>query len=295
MNGRTRLAISNRFDDLLDSLKPSKRETDAVAKHQLVLKTRLGSVLSAYPPLRMGSYTRGTAITRTSDLDLLIRLPADARKKAGGIIISSSTVLDNVRITAQSRLPHTTLRRDEQAIVINYADGTQVDLVPAFFRSFDKQPIFEIPDGEGWWMPTSPQRHGSFIQEANKASGSKLKGIVRLVKCWRTRRITQIPLSSLHLELAVAVERTCIGAKSYSDCLSATFLALAKRKGAALHDPVLQGLIKAIDTDAKRRTLVAALEHAAFHAASAYDAEIKGETKEAIRQWSIVFNGCFPS
>lgn len=294
MNGRTRLAISNRFDNLLDSLKPSKRETDAIAKHQLVLKSRLGNVLSAYPPLRMGSYTRGTAITRTSDLDLLIRLPADARKRAGGLI-SSHTVLDNVRITAQSRLPQTTLRRDEQAIVINYADGTQVDLVPAFFRSFDKQPIFEIPDGEGWWMPTSPQRHGSFIQEANKASGSKLKGIVRLVKFWRTGRITHIPLSSLHLELAVAIERTCIGAKSYSDCLSATFLALAKRQGAALRDPVLQGLIKAVDTDAKRRTLIAALEHAAVHAASAYDAEINGETKEAIRQWSIVFNGRFPS
>ena len=292
MNGRTRLAISNRFDNLLDSLKPGKRETDAIAKHQLVLKLRFGNALSAYPPLRMGSYTRGTAITRVSDLDLLIRLPAEARKRADGFV-SSHTVLDSVRNTAQSRLPQTTLGRDEQAIVINYADGVRVDLVPAFFRSFDKHPIFDIPDGEGWWMPTSPQRHGSFIQEANKASGSKLKGIVRLVKFWRVSRSTQIPLSSLHLELALAIERTCIGARSYSDCLSATFLALAKRKGSALRDPVLQGLIKAVDTDTKRKNLVAALEHAAVHSASAYAAEVNGETKEAIRQWNIVFNGGF--
>lgn len=293
MNDRSRLAIARRFRSLLETLQPTKREADAIARHQLVLRSRFGTALSAYAPLRMGSYARGTAITRSSDLDLLLRFPAEARKRAN-VLVSSYTVLDNVRIQAQARLPQTDVGRDKQAIVIDYADGTRVDLVPAFFLSFDKHPVFEIPDGAGWWMPTSPQRHGSFIQGANKASGSKLKSVAQLVKLWRIARLTPIPLGSLHLELFLATEGTCIGAKSYSECLSSTFKALARRRGAALRDPVLGGLITAVDTDAKRGTLVAAFEHGSLHSGCAFSAEINGDTQEAIRQWNIVFNGRFP-
>ena len=293
MNDRSRSAVARRFRSLLEALQPTKREADAITRHQIVLRSRFGTALSAYAPLRMGSYTRGTAITRSSDLDLLLRFPAEVRKR-GNTIVSSYTVLDSVRLQAQARLPQTNVGRDKQAIVIGYADGARVELVPAFFLSFDKHPVFDIPDGTGWWMPTSPERHGSFIQKANKASGSKLKGVAQLMKFWRYTKLTPIPLGSLHLELVLATERTCIGAKSYSECLSSTFKALAQRSGAALRDPVLGGLIMAVNTDAKRETLTAALEHGAIHSGRAFRAENSGDTQEAIRQWNIVFNGGFP-
>jgi predicted nucleotidyltransferase len=293
MNDRTRFAIARRFGELLESLNPTIREEEAISTHQQVLQSRFGTSLSAYPPLAFGSYPRRTAITRYSDLDLLLRLPAEVRKR-GGEFVSSNTVLDNVRRQAQDRLPLTSVGRDEHAIVIAYADGTRIDLVPAFFCSFNTHPVFEIPDGKGWWMPTSPAQHKTFIQTADQESAGKLKGVAKLVKFWRFTRQTPIPLSSIHLELILAVERTCIGARSYSACLNWTFHVLARRRGAGLRDPVLGGLIPAVNTDAKRTELNGALDHAVLHAGAAVNAESSGDTQEAIRQWNIVFNGYFP-
>jgi len=72
------------------------------------------------------------------------------------------------------------------------------------------------------------------------------------------------------------------------------FQVLARRNGAAIRDPVLGGLIKAADSDAKRVRLAAALEYASLHAGHAFSAELIGDTQEAIRQWRIVFNDRFP-
>ena len=174
MNDRSRLAIARRFRSLLETLQPTKREADAIARHQLVLRSRFGTALSAYAPLRMGSYARGTAITLLTTWTFSY---ASLRKLGKGptcwfLLIPSWTTSGSRHRPCSGKQ---TVWRDKQAIVIDYADGTRVDLVPAFFLSFDKHPVFEIPDPAGLRMPTSPQRHGSFIEGANKASGSKLR------------------------------------------------------------------------------------------------------------------------
>ena len=131
-------------------------------------------------------------------------------------------------------------------------------------------------------------------KQANKASGSKLKGVVQLVKSWRFTKITPIPLSSLHLELALATAGTCIGAKSYSECLTSTFQVLARRNGAAIRDPVLGGLIKAADTRRKARETRSCVRVRIASCWARLSAELIGDTQEAIRQWRIVFNDSFP-
>ena len=91
-----------------------------------------------------------------SDLDLLLRFPAEARKRAN-VLVSSYTVLDNVRIRHRpASRKQTMFGRDKQAIVIDYADGTRVDLVPAFFLSFDKHPVSKYRTARAGDFPDKP-------------------------------------------------------------------------------------------------------------------------------------------
>jgi len=220
--------------------------------------------------------------------------------------MSSDTVLKNVREHLQGRYTTTEIERDGEAIVVNFADGSYpVDIVPAVYAhsepvSFNgaeikKYPVFKIPDGEGGWMFTSPLAHAQYLQIQNRRSGGKLYNVVRLLKFWRSCRSPRIPLNSFHVELLLASQATCIGAKSYGQCVYEAFAELNRRECRALQDPIgISGMVKAAGTDAKKERVQDAVYFSLQHAASALDAEDDGDTVEALRQWDIVFNYQFP-
>lgn len=291
---RTRAAVARRFQTLILRLQPSPAERVRFNRHHATIIQRLNSVLRTIPPVRMGSYTRDTAISGYSDLDLLLPLRA-AEVKWGNGLKSSDTVLGTIRAELNSRFLQTDIGRDGQAIVVSFSDGTNIDVVPGYFTGFDRVPVYRIPDGSGGWMNTSPMRHNAYLTKADENSGGKLKRVAQLVKFWRFTRAPAIPLSSFHVELLLACEGTCVGVKGYSAVLDDAFDVLARRQGRGLQDPVgISGLISAANTQAKRDALAASLKDAAFHARSAYVAEINGDTDEAVRQWNLVFNGYFP-
>jgi hypothetical protein len=102
-------------------------------------------------------------------------------------------------------------------------------------------------------------------------------------------------MSSFHVELLLASDDTCVGAKSYSECLAVALRLLAARQGRALRDPVgVSGVVTSAGTQAKKDALVVSVTESAMHATSAFQAELSDNTEEAIRQWNIVFNGRFP-
>jgi hypothetical protein len=80
-------------------------------------------------------------------------------------------------------------------------------------------------------------------------------------------------------------------ARSYSHTLADCFIALAKRRGQALQDPLgISGFVPLAATSAKRDQARAALDYAAEHASKAVALEDRGRFAEAHDQWSIVFN-----
>ena len=205
---------------------------------------------------------------------------------------SSSTVLNKVRLQLQGRFTSTAIGRDRQAVVISFAGGHRVDVVPAFYGGQGPHgyPIYQIPDGGGGWMDTSPQAHNSYIKRENARSLGKLKNVAKLIKFWRTRRKTHVPLNSFYLELLLAEEGVCLGAKSYERCLHEAFALLAGRRCRALRDPLgISDPVPATNTDAKRRSVQKAVELAAGQCYRALAAEDKGREAEASRLWHLVF------
>jgi hypothetical protein len=159
----------------------------------------------------------------------------------------------------------------------------------------DKWPIYYMPDGAGGWMRTSPELHNKFIREANARSGQKLRRTVQLIKYWRECRSPRIPISSFYLDLLIAEQRICEGAKSYSQCLAEAFALLARYRCQAYTDPLgVAEVIDAVKTGGQRDAALRSVSYAHDHASRALMAELRGNHLEACRQWDIVFNGQFP-
>jgi len=290
------MSISQSFGSLIKRIQPLTSETASAKQHLSTIKTRLETVFELSSCRATGSFTRGTSIRGSSDIDLF---PVFRKTNFtwGGILISSTRALENVRQQLLKRYPNTTLGRDVTAITISFSDGQVVDVVPALFDSMyqGKWPIYLIPDGIGGWMQTAPSLYDAYIAQANTQSGGKLRYVAQMMKYWRECRSPRIPLSSFHIEMVLATEGVCKGIKSYSDCVRDLLRSLTNRECRAIRDPYgIAGNISSVKTAAQRESAFASVRNSRDHANSAVEAEI-WSIIEARRQWGIVFNGRFPN
>lgn len=289
--------VANAFHDLLGRIQLTVRDTTLFESHAASIRNALSAAtsfeLKRLTPI--GSFSRNTAVHDVSDADLLALLTR-ASVSVGRTFQTSDTVLAKVRSVLSARFPNTEVARDGQAVVIDFGDGSHpVDVVPAVWVSQDghkNYPVYVIPDGAGWWKRTSPTSHNRFIQDADGRAGGKLTYAAQLLKYWCWTRATPVPLSGFHIELRLAVDRICEGARSYATILDDALTRLGRRGCSGLYDPLgISGRILAVSTDAKQASACMSVETSAGHARRAVFAEQRGHDVEALRQWNIVFNG----
>jgi len=289
------MTISDAFKSLLARIAPLQSEIDAAECHIATIRTRLAEAYTLKGFVRAGSYSRGTFIRGSSDVDLFAVVTRDDARWGRGYM-KSDTMLNNFRDELAARFRSTPVSRDIHAIVVCFSD-CQVDVVPTFFAGMTsaKYPMYSIPDGRGEWMTTSPAHHNAHIREADEASRSKLRGTAQLLKFWRECRQSPVPISSFHIEMVLASEGTCRGIKSYAECLTEVLQGLAQRECRGLQDPLrISGLLPAVKSAAGREPALDSVKYSRDHAKLALIAERKGDLREAHRQWDIVFRGSFP-
>lgn len=289
------MAVSDRFKTLIERVEPSATAQQLFQSHRASVTARLKAVFAANKVMLIGSHARGTALGGSSDIDLLLVLSRSEVTRSGSLV-SSNTVLKNVRQQLEDRYTTTDIGKDGQAVVVNFSDGKHpVDVVPAVYSGpgHNNYPVYEIPDGGGGWMPTSPEVHNRYIAEADKQSGYKLGRVARILKFWRATR--NAPLNSFHIELVLAQSGICSTVSSYGQVVADALSHFYRRDGRALQDPLgVSGWVQAVDTEAKRQQLVASLRESATHAQEAAKNDAFGSYPVAYKQWDIVFNGNFP-
>jgi predicted nucleotidyltransferase len=287
--------IADSFRILLSDLAPSDGSIDAAEGHIASIRARLEKHFDLSKTMRVGSYSRDTFLEGKSDVDMLAVVRRDDIRW-GDDYTSSTTVLDRVREALEGRYRTTHIRRDAQAVVVNFSDN-RVDIVPAVFArwSESKHPVYEIPNGTGGWMETSPTLHNAYLRRADTTAGGKLRGTARLLKFWRHCRSPEIPLSSFYIEMVLAADGVCPIGKSYAWCVANAFGTLARRECRAIRDPKgISGLIPGVKTDAQRVLALNAVRYARDHALAALKARRDDDIDEARRQWDLVFNSEFP-
>lgn len=147
-----------------------------------------------------GSYTRNTILPRfldaESDVDYMVVF------KEGGY--APQTYLDRLKRFAEYRYNRSEIYQSSPTLVLNL-NHIRFELVPAL----DHASGYNIPDGSGDWMLTTPNTFNSTLTEKNKATNSRLKPAIRLAKIWNADR--EYPFASYPMERQAA-------GFSYSGC-----------------------------------------------------------------------------
>lgn len=282
---------------MIRSIEPNPVEVDRAASHLGQIRARLSNSFVISRMSRIGSHAKATAVRAISDVDLLAVM---RRREArwGNSYVSSETFLTRVRDDLAERFPLTNIRRDGQAVVIAFSGGEHsVDVVPAIFGepSAFGHPVFRIPDGSGGWQRSAPELHAMYFRRRDVASSQRLRHVVQALKLWARHRDTPLPMSSFHLELALASAGMHKHCRPYSHAITLALAHLVQRDGRALRDPLeVAGLIQLADSQPKIETILRSLSYAREHAILALKAERAGYTDEAVRQWRIVFGSWFP-
>lgn len=294
------MKVSEGFQEYLARLAPSDAEVEKRKSHRKTIEQALTAEFGGFNELLViGSHTRESAIQVRSDVDYFAKL-GKSDIEWGGERVNSSTTLGRVKKALEARFKSTDVWIDGPAVVVGFGQGAgAVDVVPGVWigttGSTPQYPLFHIPNGSGGWRPSSPLRHTKYLRDEDQRSGSKLSKTVRLLKGWKYSRTTRIPLLGFHAEMLLAAQGTCVGVKSYQNCLHDAFCLLRDRGGAAINDPVgVAGYIAATGSDVQRAALVDHAKYAADKSAAALAAEVGGKLDDAYYYWNLVFNGDFP-
>lgn len=284
------------FKSIIHGTGLTAADEGAYETHRVQVQRCLQASFDVAQVLTIGSYARGSAIRQSSDLDLLVLLRR-SEVRWGRSPKSSRTTLGAVRDALLSRFPWTSMRRDKQAVVVDFSDKRRIDVVPSWWAAprDDGWPTYGIPDGEGGWMATSPKRHAKYITDADARSGGKLKHVARILKYWRISRTVPIPISSFYVELLMASAGLCSVGAAYGECFASLLASLHEIGCEPIKDPlgVSEG-VEACTTEAKLGSAVHAVAAAADRALRAVEAEERGRMREALRLWDLVFNRTFP-
>lgn len=132
----------------------------------------------------VGSYGRGTEIW-TSDIDILVQLPYETYKKFDDYSFNGqSALLQEVKNSLQKTYGTSYLKGDGQVVGINFQDGINFEIVPAFIN---KDGSFTYPDSNagGSGKTTAPKKEISTINDKNKEVNRNLKRLCRMIRSWK--------------------------------------------------------------------------------------------------------------
>jgi Second Messenger Oligonucleotide or Dinucleotide Synthetase domain len=194
--------IDEGFRDFLKELTPSEVESENARSHRATIKACLESSFGLTRFTRIGSFGNGTSISGYSDVDYLACL----RKQ--DFTANSAYFLGKVCDALVARFPKTGVRVNSPAITVPFGSSIaeHTEVIPAdYMLENSGSPVYDIADGAGGWMKTSPDAHNAYVRAINDKLNGKLKPLVRFVKAWKY--FADVPVY-LYLKVQTATERS---------------------------------------------------------------------------------------
>lgn len=193
---RDRESISNRYQLITRRLNLEFWSTESYTAHSRYL----------------GSYGRGTAVGLTSDVDMVMELPAsvyqqyDAWQGNG-----QSGLLQAVRSAIKKTYSVTDVGADGQVVVVPFNDGITFEVLPAFVNT-DGSYTFPDANNGGRWRTTNPRPEIAAIDTRDAACNYNLKMLGRMARAWKAQ--WDVPISGLLID---TLAYNFIGSWEYRD------------------------------------------------------------------------------
>lgn len=134
--------------------------------------------------LYVGSYGRGTEI-HISDIDMIFQLPYSVYETYNNYSGNKqSALLQAVKTSIENTYKPTYIRADGQVIKLDFTDGINFELVPAFINKDDS---YTFPDSNngGSWKTTNPKPEIAEITLKNNDWNKNLKRLCRMARAWK--------------------------------------------------------------------------------------------------------------
>ncbi len=279
------------FQSLLDSVTPDGSELDAVGSYREEIRECLDSNFGLYAFFLGGSFLNDTGIAGYSSVDYF------ASVDDAGLPSDSTLFLDEVGRALDERFPDAgvTVRAPAVAVPLGAGASDTVRVIPARLagQTGAGHRVYEIADGAGGWMKSSPDGHSARIAVVDRELGGRLRPLVRLLKAWRYLR--DVPISSFYLELRcveyAAGEKMIVYPVDLRNVLE---LLWDDQFGDMYDVEGVSGRISARLARVDRKMAVSRLRTALYHIGRADDAAAEGNMEETFQYWNRVFNGRFP-
>jgi hypothetical protein len=283
--------ISKGFEDFHNRLKLVASESEKVASHRSSIESCMKSNFSMNRFFRTGSIGNGTNVNGYSDTDYFAGIPRENLKE------NSITSLRLIKEALKDRFPNTSIYIDSPAVVVPFGEKASetTEIIPAdYLRSENGSNIYDIPDGNGGWMKSSPSAQNKYVTDINSKLSFKLKPLIRFIKAWKF--YNNVPISSFYLEMRITKYASEESTIIYSHDIKAIFRILINNNLADMNNPVgVSGSIKACSSLVKKEDAISKLKTAHGRVEKAVEYEDKGDIKTAFFYWNLLFNDRFPS
>ena len=175
----------------------NRRNTQAVTRHLEslcnILRQEGNRVLQT---MFGGSVRRRTYVTGLSDVDVLLIVNQSSLANQ-----PPKRVIEHVRETIQSHLPLNAVRAGNLAVTVTYADGMEIQILPAIRTTTGGIRIAE-PGRTRWSNVVQPENFARELTEVNQARNGRVVPVIKLAKamadCYITRSSRKF--SGYHLE-----------------------------------------------------------------------------------------------
>jgi predicted nucleotidyltransferase len=183
------MSVSEHFETFCTNLRMEPEVVENIQNryHQITKRINIDYYNSSSEiahSLYVGSYGRGTGIW-TSDIDMIVQLPYGTYCKFDNYFGNGqSALLQEVKNCLQKTYSTSFVKGDGQVVCINFKDGINFEIVPAFGN---KDGSYTYPDANagGSWKKTEPKKEMDAINFCNNMTNRNLKHLCRMVRSWK--------------------------------------------------------------------------------------------------------------
>lgn len=278
------------FNTFIQWMTPTAAERSATAGHRQSIYSKLNDSYSIYRMFESGSFAHGTGVRGHSDVDYFVSLKSDRP-------MLSSSILESVRSTLQTRFTSTYIHVSRPAVVLEFGSGYErVEVIPAYADKSvnDSDMRFQIPGVTNEWMYSTPEAHLHYVNAINTRAGTYhgAKELARMIKAWKYKR--DVPISSFYLEMRAAAYMDSQTSISWPFDIKMFFDRIAGLP--SMIDPTgATGYIEACSSTAKKTEALSKLATASTRATKALEYHQAGNISAAFGQWDLLWNGSFPA
>lgn len=210
------MSVSDYFSTFCSNL---RMDSDTISKiqnryHQITKRINIDywdSESITLHSLYVGSYGRGTEIW-TSDIDIIVELPYATYKKFDAYTTNGqSALLQEVKAVLQKTYITSHIKGDGQVIGINFSDGINFEIVPAFVNAKGSYTYPDTNNG-GSWKVTDPKSEIDTMNSRNGETNKNLKRLCRMARAWKQK--CNVPMSGILID---TLAYKFIGDWSYKD------------------------------------------------------------------------------